>query len=58
VWSIQGGSARTRDRVTPNGRSKPFPLAVHQGEETRWHKIVFFGDKVEKVMNEIKRGSS
>lgn len=44
-------------RTTPNGRLVVrVPLAVHEGEETNWHQLVFFDDLGKKVIEGVHKG--
>ena len=45
-------------RTTPNGRLVVrVPLAVHEGEETKWHQLVFFDDLAKKVADTTHKGA-
>lgn len=44
-------------RETPNKRLvAKMPLAVHEGEKTVWHTILFFDQKAEKAAEELVKG--
>ena len=45
-------------RTTPNGRLVVrVPLAVHEGEQTNWHQLVFFDDLGKKVAESVHKGA-
>jgi primosomal replication protein N len=44
-------------RVTPKGVViAQIPLAVHQGEKTEWHKVLFFNERAKKAQEELQKG--
>ncbi|MCL5959443.1 MAG: single-stranded DNA-binding protein [Chloroflexi bacterium] len=44
-------------RETPNKRLiARMPLAVHQGEKTVWHNVLFFDEKAKKAAEELTKG--
>jgi hypothetical protein len=44
-------------RTTANGKVVGrVSLAVHRGEETDWHTILFFDDKAQKAAEELQKG--
>jgi hypothetical protein len=44
-------------RVTPKGVVvTSFPLAVHEGEQTTWHKVLFFEGKARKAAEALQKG--
>lgn len=56
--TLTGRVGRTpSSRTTPNGRLVVrVPLAVHEGQETKWHQLVFFDDLGKKVAESVRKG--